>query len=88
MEFVHPEYRIVYEEVLYLTPAVVEYLCTPVGMLSLFGVLIFVAWSAVKVCQSMGIPGEMRGNPVEDHSLSVLVELIYQISEVIRIAVS
>ena len=83
---VQPEQRVAEEEVAYLGTAVVENLGAPVAVFAQPRVGVLVKVCAVKVAQAMQVVGEVRGNPVEDHSEAVAMEVVDEVREVIRSA--
>ena len=88
MEFTDPVKCVSYEEVLDFIFFKIKDLGTPVRMLSLARVRIFIDTLAVKAGKTMCIRAEMRRYPVKDNSYIVLMEKVYKIHEVYRLAIS
>ena len=83
MAFLHPEERVGDQEVLHFRLAVIVYLCSPVRMFSLPGILMLIHCSAVKIRKPVGVFWKMSRNPIEDHADLVSMQVIYQIFEVL-----
>ena len=68
-------------------PAVVEYVAAPVRVEAFSHVGVLEKVRAVEIRQAVFVPGEVRGHPVEDDAYVVLVEVVYEVHEVLRRAV-
>ena len=87
MVLLHPEQRIGYQVIGDLRTAIIVNQCPPVGMASLSRVKMLIQASAVKIGQTVSIPGKMGRNPVQNHADPRLVQLIDEIHEIFRGAV-
>ncbi len=83
MELLEPEQRIGDEEVAHLSAAEVEDQGAPVRVLAAARVRVLVQGSAVELCQRPRILGEVRGDPVDDHSDAGLMEPVDQVAQVV-----
>ena len=68
--------------------AVVENLGAPVRVLAFSGILILKAGPAVKVGQTMCVLWKMSGYPVQNHTDTVLVKVVYKVHKVLGCAVA
>ena len=68
MWYSEPEQRVAEQEVADLGPAVVEDLRPPVAVLAQPGVFVLVEVGAVEEAEAVDVPGEVGGDPVEDHA--------------------
>ena len=80
--FLYPEKRIGDQEVFDLRPAVVVNLRSPIRVLPLSRVFMFINSRSVKVCKSVCILREMCRNPVKDHTDLITVKIINHIFEI------
>ena len=76
MELLDPEQRIRNQKVSDFILPIIKYLGSPVRMLPLLRVGIFISRGTVKVGQSMDISGKMSRNPVQDHANLILMKVI------------
>ena len=76
------------QEVLYLRLSVVEDQGSPVGMLTLSGILVLIDMGAVKAGQPEVVLGEVGRYPVQDNADPLLVHIVHEIHEVFRCSVS
>ncbi len=88
VELVDPVHRRREQERAHLVPAVVEDQAAPVGMPSLLRIVVLVQRRAVEACEPMGVVGEVRRHPVEDHADAPPVEVIDEPAEVVGRAVA
>ena len=88
MEFPEPVEYVCYKEILDLCLGIVEYLGSPVGMLSEPRIRMLVNARSVELTESMSVGCKMCGNPIKDNSDAVLMKLIYKIHEIFGLAVS
>ena len=84
MEFFNPEKSIGNQEIFYLVFAIVENLGAPVRMLSQSWIGMFKKRFPVKLRESVGILGKMRGHPVKDHTDFIAVKGINQVCKILR----
>src|SRR5699024_5910661 len=64
--------------------AIIKDLGAPIGMFPFSRVCVFVSRRTVKICQSMGIPGEVGRYPVQDNADFISVHIVDKIAEVLR----
>ena len=88
MEFLNPEQGIGNEEILHLIFPIVEHLGSPIRVLSLSGVCVFISRHSVKFCQSMGIFWEMCRHPVQNDTDFMFMHIIHEIAEIFRRSVT
>ena len=88
MIFLNPEQCIGDKEVFHFIFAIVKDLGTPVRMFSLSGVCVFVSRGSIEVCQSMGVSGEVGGNPIQDDADLISVHIIDKITEILGSAIA
>ena len=88
MELFNPENGVADQKILHLILAVVKDLGAPVRVLALSGVRVLVEGFSVEVRQSVGVLGEMRGHPIQNHTDSMAVEVVDKVHEVGRGAVA
>ena len=84
MELFCPEQCIGDQEVLHLWSAVIIDQCTPVRVIPLSRIEMFVKACAVKIGKSKRIPRKMRRYPVKNHTDSRLMQGIHKIHKVFR----
>ena len=87
MVFVNPEHGAGYQEALHLVAAIVKLAGSPLGMLPLLDVLIFIAEVPVKFIQPVSVLGEVGGNPVHNHANALLVHDVHKLHKILRPAV-
>ena len=58
------------------------------GMGSLSGIRMLVHAGSVKSSHSVGIPGEMGRNPVQDHTNPLTVHIIHKVHEIVRSSIA
>ena len=80
--FLYPEKCISDQEVFDLRPAVVVNLRSPIRVLSLSRVFMFINSRSVKVCKSVCILREMCRNPVKNNTYLVAMKIIDHIFEI------
>src|SRR6185295_7588982 len=85
---VEPEHRAAQEEAANLMPAVVENEAVPVFVDSDSRVGMFVKVGAVEVAERPFVCGKVRGHPVQNHRYSMLVQVIDQVHQVLRSAIT
>src|SRR6516165_6986688 len=83
MIFVKPEQRIADQEAPDFVTAVVEHQGVPVRVLSLSRIRVFIQVSSVKVTEAGLVFREMRRDPVQNHSDSLLMKVVDEIHEVV-----
>ena len=88
MVLLHPVEGVGNQEVLDLVHLIIEDLGAPVRMLALSRIGILIQGLAVEIRQAVGVPGEMGGNPVQDHADFFLMQVIHQVHEVLGAAVA
>ena len=88
MELVHPEHSVGNKEIRHLILAIIKHLGSPVRMLSLAWIRIFIDTAAIKISKSMGIPWKMSRNPVKNNANSLAVHIIHKIHEILRSSIS
>ena len=85
---VEPAHRARHQERAHLVAAVVEDRRVPVGVVALPRIGVLVQVRAVELVQAVGVGGEVRRHPVEDHADAALVELVDHRHQVGRRAVA
>ena len=88
MVLFNPEQGVCDQIVGYLRPSVVVDQRPPVRMCSLSGIQMLIQTGSVKSGKAVGIPGEVRRHPVQNHADSRLMHLVHEIHEILRRAVS
>ena len=88
MILVEPEHGARHQKAADFGAAVIEDERLPVGMKSLARVGVLEEMGAVEKCKAVAIGREVRGNPVENDADVVLVEIIDEIHEILRRAVT
>ena len=88
MELSYPEKSICNKEIFHLGFTQIKNLGSPIGMLALSRVGIFINAFSVKTGKPEFIRCKMRGNPVKYYSYVVLVKLVDKIHKVRRLTVS
>ena len=88
MELLNPEKSICNKEVSHLTSAVIEYICSPVRVLSSSWIRVLIQRHTVETSKAMGVSWEMSRYPVKDNADTVLMHVIHEIHEIGRCAVS
>src|ERR1039458_1351933 len=83
--FAQPELRIRDQERAHLIAAVIEDQRSPIAMLALARIGVFVQRSSIKEGQAMRVFREVSGYPVDDYSQPCLVAAIDEIHEVLRV---
>ena len=78
-----PEHGVGKQEGAHLVPAQIKDLGAPVGVLPLPGVGVLIGGGAVEVVQAEGVPGEVGGDPVQNHAHARLVQLVDQVFEIV-----
>ncbi len=81
---VEPEQGVGDEEVADLVAPVVENQRSPVAMLALTRIGVFVERRAVKAPQAVAVAGEVGRHPVQNHADAVLMAKVDKIHEVLR----
>ena len=71
------------QEGAHLVPSIVEDVALPVLVEALTGILVLVEVGSVEIRQGEAVRGEMGRDPVEDHAQASLVEVVYQIHEIL-----
>src|SRR6185295_5760905 len=88
MKLLEPIERIRHQEVSYLVPAIVEDIGTPVGMFAFARVEVFIQGRTVETRERKSVFRKMRGHPIHDYAYSALMEVVDEITKVIRSAVA
>ena len=83
VELVEPVQRVGDEEVAHLLAAEVEHERAPVGLLAPARVCVLVQRCAVELRQCPLVAREVRGHPVDDHAVAVLVQVVDEPAEVV-----
>ena len=86
--FLYPEKCISDQEVFDLRPAVVVNLRSPIRVLSLSRVFMFINSRSVKVCKSVCVLREMCRNPVKNNTYLISVQIIHHILKVLCCTIS
>ena len=76
------------EEALYVSFLIVEDKSAPLGMVRHLFVVALIGWCAVKHTETVGILGEMGGDPVDENTYARLVHTVHKIHKVLRRAVA
>ena len=84
VELLQPEHRAGNEEVLHLIAAEIEDQRGPVEVFAQARVFMLVQCGPVETAQAVGILGEMRRHPVQDHADPVAVAVIDKPAEIVR----
>ena len=88
MELFYPVQSIGNQEILYFVLSIIKYLGSPIRMLALSWICIFIQCLSVKICQTCGILRKMRRYPVQNHTYSILMEVVHHILEIFRCTIS
>ena len=86
MILVEPEQGAVEQELAHLVATIVEDLGAPVLVLANPVIGILVQRGAVEVGQAIVVLGEVRRHPIDDHADAVLMQVIDEVLEVVRVA--
>ena len=88
MIFVIPEQRIADQEVLHFILRIIKDLRAPVRVLPHAGISIFIRRRTIEIREAERIFRKMRGHPVQNHADAMLVQIVDQILEAQRRAVT
>ena len=88
MVLIQPEHRAGNQEACHLVAPIVKYTGAPLAVLALARVGILIAGGAVELIKAVGILGEMRWYPVENHADPGLMALIDEIHKIMRCAIA
>src|SRR5215472_11122948 len=88
MILVEQEHRARHQETADLCAPVIKNMGLPVGMEALARIGVLVEMRAVEIGEPVSIRREVRGNPVEDHSDSMLVQVVDEVHEILWRAVT
>ena len=88
MELFYPVQGIGNQEILYFVLSIIKYLGSPIWMLALSRICIFIQRLSVKICQTCSILREMCRYPVQNYSNSIFMEVIHHILKIFRCAIS
>ena len=88
MEFLHPEKRVGYEEIPHLRSSVIVDQSSPMGMHALPGVQMLIQTGPVEVWKARCVFREMGRHPVQDHTDSLLVQIVHEIHKILTGSIS
>ncbi len=84
MVFRKPEQGVGKEKIPHLIPAEIKNVGSPIGVLPLAGIEVFIKGRSVKASEGEFILGKMGWDPVQNHPDAFLVQVIHQVFKIIR----
>src|SRR6185503_14743068 len=88
MKLVEPIERISDEEIAHLITPVVEDVRAPIRMFAFAWIEMLIKRGAIEATERKSIFRKVRGNPIHDHADAALVQVVDEVTKIIRLAVT
>ena len=88
MKFLEPVERVRDQKIAHFIAAVVENVSAPIRMFAFARIEMFVESGAIKAAERKSVFRKMRRHPIHDHADAALMQIVDQITKIVRRAVT